>query len=261
MIENSNSNRLNVLITRPMKKAQELSNLLSAGNISCVVQPLFDYQAFADYETSKNLLTNENIIIFVSASSVEYANKIFDSKLWKYRHILAVGKATGLALEGIGIQNVIQPEQENSEGLLKLTVLKKKFNGDNITIVRGDSGREHLATQLTKQGATVKYLESYQRVWRTFSEDIGNQWFNQQINCIVITSNDILEKIMSLLLTQNNKQNNTPFTKHWRDQCLWVVVSQRIANTAKHFGLTRVIISNGASKSAITTTIQQLENK
>ena len=253
--------KLNVLITRPTKKAHALAESLATIGIACVNQPLFDYQPLADHQTSESLLTNDNVIIFVSVAAVEFADKAFAAQNWRYQHVIAVGRATKEALQLLGINNVLCPQQENSEGLLTLSVLNKRFCGEAITIVRGNSGREHLAKRLIEQGAKVNYLESYQRVWRTFTEDIGKQWFKQQINCIVVTSNAILEKLVQLIIAQQEQNNAQQLTEYWRNQCLWVVASQRIANTAKQFGLTHVMISDGANENAITTTLQQLENK
>lgn len=257
--------KLNVLITRPTKKAQRLGESLAALNITCVNQPLFDYQPLADFQTSERLLTNAHIIIFVSVAAVEFAHTIFAVQHWRYQHVIAVGRATKTALEQLGICNVLCPEQENSEGLLNLPELKPELHENlcekNITIVRGNGGREHLANQLKKQGTNVNYLESYQRVWRIFTEDIGKQWFKQQINCIVVTSNAILEKLVQLMLEQHKKNKEQPLAEYWQKQCLWVVASQRIATTARQLGLHHVVISDGASDSAIATTLQQLENK
>jgi uroporphyrinogen-III synthase len=252
--------KLNVLITRPKQKAQALAESLAAINIACVNQPLFDYQALADHQTSKNLLTNENIIIFVSVAAVEFAHAAFAAQNWRYKYIIAVGRATKSSLQLLGIEHVICPQQENSEGLLALPELNINFCHEPITVVRGNGGREHLAIHLTEHGANVNYLESYQRVWRTFSEDIGKQWFKHQINCIVVTSNAILEKLVQLVFEEQERNNTQQQTAYWREQCLWVVASQRIANTAKQLGLTRVVISDGASENAITTTLQQLES-
>ena len=252
---------LNILIARPLKKAQSLATSLSNMGLESICQPMFDYQPFADFPTSKSLLTNNNIVIFVSASAVEYANKIFAAKNWRYQHIIAVGAATKKALEALEQHNVISPVQENSEGLLALPQLSKRFSGELITIVRGDSGREHLATQLTKQGANVTYLESYQCVWRTFPEGMGKQWLKQQINCIVVTSNAILEKLIQLTLDQHKQNEDQLEQDFWQHQCLWIVASQRIADRAEQFGLTQVIISDGASEKAIITTLKQLTDR
>ncbi len=248
MLKIDNDKKLNVLITRPTKKAQALSSLLEEQNIACVNQPLFDYQPLACSQTSASLLVNCDIIIFISIAAVEFAHKSFAANQWRYQHIVAVGNATKTALHQLGINNVLSPNQENSEGLLTLAVLNKNLRNKSITIVRGDGGREYLAKHLKESGAMVNYLESYQRIWRTFTKNISKQWFKQQINCIVVTSNALLEKLVQLTIGQSNIQ---PLTSHWRSQCLWVVASQRIADKAKLLGLERVIISDGASEQAI----------
>ena len=251
----ANNNKLNVLITRPTKKAQALSSLLKEQDIACVNQPLFDYQPLADRQTSESLLVNADIIIFVSVAAVEFADKAFSAKEWHSQYVIAVGKATTIALQQLGINTVICPTQENSEGLLTLPILNKSLYNKSITIVRGDGGREHLATHLKESGANVNYLESYQRVWRVFAEDIHKQWFKQQINCIVVTSSAILEKLVQLTVNTLNQR----VASYWQNQCVWLVASQRIANTAKQLGLTHVVISDGASEQAITATLKQIK--
>ncbi len=256
---NRKNNTLNVLITRPTIKAQALEKSLTALDIACINQPLFDYQALADKDTSKRLLTNKHMLIFVSVAAVEFANKSFAAKDWQYQTVFAVGNATKLALEQLGINPVFCPTQENSEGLLALPELNKSLNNTPITIVRGDSGREHLATQLREQGANVTYLESYQCVWRTFTKDITQQWFKQQINCIVVTSNAILKKMIHLTLGQQHNNHNQSLTEYWKNQCLWVVASCRIAESAKQLGLTNVITSDGANEKAIIAILKQIK--
>ncbi len=249
--------KLNVLITRPEQKAQALVDVLRQQKIACVKQVLFDYAPSSDRQESKELLTNSGIIIFVSVAAVEFAQTSFSAKGWRYHHIIAVGQSTKIALHNLGIKHVLCPAQENSEGLLSLPELSNNHNLNNerVTIVRGNGGREHLANQLISNGAQVHYLESYKRVWRTFSKDIAERWFEQQINCIVVTSNAILEKLIQLTSAQHNSLTSSIF---WRDHCVWLVASQRISNKAKQFGLAHVINTNGASEQAISACLQQL---
>ena len=260
MLINNSGNPLNVLITRPSKKAQALTLLLNKQGIACVSQPLFDYQPLADYKQSKILLTTADIMIFVSVAAVEFAHTNVAATHWQYQHIIAVGKATKAALQSLSLENILCPSQENSEGVLALSLLKEKLSRKNITIVRGNGGREHLAIELNKRGATIRYLESYQRVWRTFPKDIDKQWYQQQINCIVVTSNALLEKLVQLTKASNIEAVNDTIT-HWRNDCIWLVASKRIADYAKQLGLVNVIQSNGANEQAISTTLQAFIEK
>ena len=252
---------LNVLVTRPAKKAQALALLLNKQGIASVSQPLFDYQPLADHKQSKSLLINVDIIIFVSVAAVEFAHTNVSKTHWQYQHIIAVGKTTKAALQALSLENILCPSQENSEGVLALSLLNENLSNKSITIVRGNGGREHLAKELTKRGATLRYLESYQRVWRTFPEDINNQWYQQQINCIVVTSNALLDKLVQLTQASNKNAEND-IIKHWRNHCIWLVASKRIADHAKQLGLANVIQSDGANEQAISTTLQAfIENK
>ncbi len=261
MLTNHSAHPLNVLVARPTKKAQALTLLLNKQGITCVSQPLFDYLPLADHKQSKKLLATADIIIFVSVAAVEFAHANIAAKHWKYQQIIAVGKATKAALQVLALENILCPSQENSEGVLALSVLNKSLSNKNITIVRGNGGREHLATELVKRNATIHYLESYQRVWRTFPKDIDKQWYHQKINCIVVTSNALLEKLVELTQATNVAVENDT-TNHWRNHCIWLVASKRIADQAEQLGLTNIIQSNGANEKAINTTLKKIiENK
>ena len=242
---------LNVLITRPDNKTKQLALLLKQQGIACVNQPLFDYQVLADYNTTKSLLTSQEILIFVSVAAVEFAAATYPASNWQYNKIYAVGNATKNALQLLGINNVEVPSQENSEGLLALLQLSDHLNDKSVTIVRGNGGREYLADTLIKRGYQVSYLESYQRVWRVLAKDISKQWYQQQINCIVVTSNAILEKLVELSIGQYRESDNHAMIDFWRKQCVWIVVSQRIADKAKAYGISNITISAGASAQAI----------
>ncbi len=255
------NNSLKVLITRPAGKAQALALLLKQQGISAISQPLFDYQTYASSQDIKNSIHAANILIFVSVAAVEFAHTSHPLSIRPNQVVIAVGQATKKALKTIGIGNVLTSPQENSEGLLQLEQLSQ-VKGKNITIVRGNGGREHLATTLTARGGQVRYVESYQRVWRTLTKNVVKQWQQQQINCIVVTSNDILLALVNLVL--NTEKTNTDINtklndnNYWQHNCCWLVASQRIADSATAMGLTQVVNINGANDQVIIEQLQKL---
>ncbi len=255
------NNSLNVLITRPAGKSQALALLLNQQGISAISQPLFDYHAYARSQDIKNSIYSADILIFVSVAAVEFAHASYPLSINSSKIVIAVGQATKKALQAIGIDNVLTSVQENSEGLLQLEQLNH-VKGKNITIFRGNGGREHLATTLTERGAQVRYIESYQRVWRTLTKNIAKQWQEQQINCIVVTSNDILLALVNLVL--NTEKTNTDINtklndnNYWQHNCCWLVASQRIADSATAMGLTQVVNINGANDQVIIEQLQKL---
>jgi len=251
----------NVLVTRPEPKAQVLVSYLQEQGITASSQALFDYQNFTDTQTVSHALNTSDSIIFVSVAAVEFAHRNFPLVKNAKQSFFAVGKATQQALFKLSIKQVKTPSIENSEGLLALDELLT-VKDQKITIFRGDGGREHLAQTLAKRGAKVNYVESYQRVWRTFPKSIAKQWQAQQINCIVVTSNAILTKLVDIIDAFNNANEATNDEvcsyKYWREKCTWLVASQRIADNALSLGLKHVINMNGASDSIISQQIKQL---
>ncbi len=255
------NNALKVLITRPAGKAQALALLLNQQGISAISQPLFDYQAYANSQDIKSAINSADILIFVSIAAVEFSHTSHPLLISPNKIVIAIGQATKRALQAIGITNILTSTEENSEGLLQLEQLGQ-VKAKNITIFRGNGGREHLATTLTERGAQVRYIESYERVWRTLTKNIAKQWQEQQINCIVVTSNDILLALVNLVLNTENTNTNINSklnaNNYWQNDCCWLVASQRIADSATALGLTQVININGANDQVIIEQLQKL---
>ena len=237
------NNNVNVLITRPESAGRELQQHLKKQGIVSYCQPFFDYQAKDTLEqltSLQNQLTTP-IVIFVSVAAVEFANKLLPVASWSTQQVIAVGSATERTLNALGV-NAITPTQHDSEGLLALAALQQ-VDAKDVLIVRGDGGRELIAEQLSNRGASVHYFESYRRVWRNSSINLIKTWQQQQINCILVTSNALLEFIVNLIKDSD---------AYWKQDCIWLVASNRIANQAKKHGLKRVINTHGANKQAIT---------
>ncbi|MEW6995414.1 uroporphyrinogen-III synthase [Colwelliaceae bacterium MEBiC 14330] len=245
---------LNVLITRPESKAKQLALLLSRQKIANTCQALFDYQANASSEAISPDINAADIVIFVSVAAVEFTQAKQPLITKPKQLYFAIGNATKQALHSIGITKVLSPttQAEHSEGLLNLPELQN-VSGKNVVIVRGNGGREHIANSLKQRGAQVSYIESYQRVWRTLPKNIAQQWRAQQINCIVVTSNDILTALLNYLTNETGRLDN-----YWQRECLWVVVSERIANNAKASGLQQIVNTQGASTEILSKAFKSL---
>lgn len=249
---------LNVLITRPEFKGQALSNSLNNIGICAQHWTLFTYQESTSERLNKQCeylltLSDKSTLIFVSVAAVEYANRIIPSHLWCYRQVLAVGDATQAKLNDFGLVSVA-PERQNSEGLLQIKELET-VSGDNIVIVRGDGGRELIFDTLNQRGAYVSYAQSYQRVWLKPSSNEIINWYNQRVNCIVVTSVAILEFMLDLVLSGNDLSTK----EHWLKSCFWVVASERIAKQAKTLGLNNVINAQSADNQRLLNVIIELE--
>tara|TARA_R110001592_G_scaffold1054_14_gene6245 strand:+ start:1325 stop:2098 length:774 start_codon:yes stop_codon:yes gene_type:complete len=241
-----NNHKLNVLITRPEKAGRELQTCLEKQGYRSYCQPFFDYQNAASLEQlhilQKQLI--RPIIIFISVAAVEFAHKLMPIPSWSAQAVIAVGSATQQALTRLGIKAMV-PDKHDSDGVLALLPLLS-VKDKSVIIVRGDGGRELIADALRLRGAAVHYLESYRRVWRNYPQKFIKTWHQQEINCILITSNALLEFIVNLINDED---------RYWQEQCLWIVASQRIADNAKKMGIVRVINANGANTIAIISAL------
>ena len=245
---------LTVLITRPDIKGKQLAKQLSDLTIAHSQYALFDYQASASTAQIVTAVKTADMLIFVSVAAVNYCHARLPLSQVNNKRVFAIGDATKQALLTLGVEKVFSPaeQQEHSEGLLKLPELLN-ISHTHIVVFRGNGGRELIANTLQQRGAIVSYIESYQRVWRTLPKDISQQWRAQQINCIVVTSNDILLALVKALTNQGCKSAN-----FWQSHCLWVVASERIAEKANALGLKQVINSHSANTERLCNTLRNI---
>jgi len=240
------TNKLTVLITRPENEGQVLAKKLKQLGVATYCQPMFDYQSNQSLSMLQSVLTHvkQPNLIFISVAAVTYANSLHALALWPKGKVFAVGTATAKALKALNIET-ISPKIQTSEGLLALKEMQN-INNQEFIIIRGNGGREHLANSLTTKGSKVYYFESYQRMWRQLPTTIEQNWRKLKINCIVVTSDAILQSIVQLLNLSDG---------YWQTTCYWLVASERIAQTAKAIGLNHVINTNGANDNAISDAI------
>ncbi len=243
-------NNLKLVITRPQKQGLHLQQALQQVGIASICQPLLDYQLATSSQTIRQHKQDfqTDIIIFVSVAAVNFADQALALKQWINHHqlVIAVGQTTRQALLDKEI-SAICPPQHTSEGVLLLPELSpNNLDEKNVLIVRGDGGRELMAEQLLQRGAKVTYLESYQRIWLNFPHSFSEQWRKENITGIIITSNELLKRVVDLIDISD---------KYWQNTCLWIVASDRIMQTAQQLGLHNIINTNGANDQAIIKTL------
>ena len=55
------------------------------------------------------------------------------------------------------------PDEETSEGLLRLPIFQQLHRGDRLLVLRGEGGRNLVREHLITQGVRVDYIELYRR--------------------------------------------------------------------------------------------------
>jgi uroporphyrinogen-III synthase len=72
--------------------------------------------------------------------------------------------------------------------------------GRRVLIVRGDGGRELLATEMRARGAEVAYVEVYRRVLPTADASaLLRDWREGGVDLVTVTSGQILRNLSQLL--------------------------------------------------------------
>ncbi|WP_269618856.1 uroporphyrinogen-III synthase [Zhongshania sp. BJYM1] len=249
-------NSLRVLVTRPADRSAELAAALTAAGAECVLQPLLDIAPLtqADHgeaiQKSRSLLMNLDryqCVIFISVNAVQYGLDQIEQywPQWPMDiDVFAIGAATAAALAERDVVVRHSALAMNSESLLACAELQNIAQA-KILIVRGVGGREYLATELTKRGAIVDYVECYQRC----KPDIdGGQLrallLQHRINMVALNSGETLSHFTELL-------GSVAFAYPV------LVPSPRVATLAKNQGYQSVIEAENAGTAASLAALQR----
>lgn len=197
-----------VLVTRPVAQAETFAAAIEAAGGRAVRFPVVDIcgRQPEDVVAEFLALPKADLVIFVSRNAAHFGSLILAKT---DAQIAVIGPATGAAIEAAGGSVDIAPEQTfDSEHLLAHTSLTR-VAGKSITIVRGDSGRELLGTELRSRGAEVRYLSAYRRQIRQASADdvaaLDELWRRGEINIATVMSVGSLEFLLQLLLPSSVK--------------------------------------------------------
>ncbi|HGO5814488.1 TPA: uroporphyrinogen-III synthase [Mannheimia haemolytica] len=250
---------MNVLVTRPDSRGQELADVLNEQQIFAIHQPLFTIEAGKELPQLPSVISrlkSGDYVFVVSPNAVDYAAKTLVDTGFHFRSDLkyfAVGQRTAKYFTEKAEQAVIYPiESENSEGVLALPDMQN-LTDKTILILRADSGRELLAEKAILRGATIQYLECYRR--EPISDDIPEKLSlckRLGVDTIVITSSEILRT-----LYEQTHEN----CRDWLFDCRLVVVSERIAKIAEKMGWhsDKILVSDKADNLSLKNTLCKID--
>lgn len=239
-----------VLITRSEPGASQLAQLLQQHGYGVISAPLVKIvdvappnilQLGAEPSTLSAVpLTGPDVMIFLSA----HASRRFLAEGLLHRTqtaaCLAVGAATAALLRERGVI-VDVPEQNTTEGLLEMPVIKALSTQSSVWLIAGVGGRPTLAESLSRvYRCSVVKLELYQRL----SLDLP-AFDVDAVGVVVISSEASLEVL----------------AQQWRGskEVVVVVPSTRLAARAQALGFERVQVSQNASAEATLDILQPLK--
>ncbi|MFZ2449918.1 MAG: uroporphyrinogen-III synthase [Methylovulum miyakonense] len=241
-------NGANILVTRPAHQAESLCRLIEGQGGNAVRFPTLEIVAVPGLGQVQNILANLgkfDWLIFISVNAVNFALKANGGKIPRLNSVrfAAVGLATAQALATAGLAVDLVPGQGyNSEALLASSVLQS-VGGQHFLIVRGEGGREELATVLRGRGAEVDYLDVYRRVIPSADNaEVLGLITQHQLDAITVTSGDALQNLLMMVAPQyHSLLLAIPI----------VVVSGRIAQIAGHLGFKQIVVAAQPADTAI----------
>lgn len=156
-----------IAVTRPAGQATALIGRIRAAGGEALALPLLDIApptVGMDAETLRDRMTRAQTIIFISPNAVRMTLRILPAAAWPTTpRLAAIGNGTARALRAAGFNDVLAPcDGASSEALLALPELAN-VHGQTILIVRGEGGRDLLASTLQARGARVEHAVIYRR--------------------------------------------------------------------------------------------------
>jgi uroporphyrinogen-III synthase len=240
-----------VLVTRPEHQAENLSRLIEQRGGVAVRFPTLEIVSRDDDRIKSTLANLDGFqwVVFISANAVNFALKANSGKIPRTKSVrfAAVGQATAQAMKMVGLPVDLVPEYGyNSEALLEMPQLQQ-VERQNCLIVRGEGGREQLATTLRSRGAEVDYLEVYKRIIpRMDSSPVVELLAQHRLDVITVTSAEAMQNLSLMLGEKNNKLLSLiPL----------VVVSDRIRCLAADMGFNRITVTDSPIDTAILETV------
>lgn len=236
------------LIVRPAAQANLLVQMLRQRGHAPLCCPLLETRPGSDLPRLPELLSNADIVIAVSVHAVKFAHDFLlqAGQTWPHIDYLAVGQASADAFAEAGIQ-ALCPDDPRSEGLLALPCLQQ-VNGKRVLILRGNDGRDLIASTLASRGSLVHYCATYERHYPELDGDaLTRHWQGAGLDSLLITSGELLQRLLALV-----PGPQLP----WLYDRLLVVPSPRVAELAEGAGFTRIVIAQGASNQAMVAALE-----
>lgn len=245
-----------VLVTRPEgEAARDLCNRLEALGYAVSHQPLLELTAIdelpADQRQRVLDLDLYQHVIFISANAVRFGMEHLQD-YWPQWPVglnwYAIGSATAALLAKYDVSAITPGNEMTSEGLLAVPELAS-VAGERVLIVKGEGGRDKLASVLTGRGAQVDTLACYRRARPAVSrEGFLSTLREQKVGTILVTSGEGLAFLAELLSPQETSKLG---------QLNIIVPSARVAQQARDAGFTRVVTAANASDAAMLHALDQ----
>ena len=242
-----------ILITRPLAQATNLKSLINNLGIKTALFPTFEINKIKA-EIPKQKF---DVIIFISANAVDYAEQYFNNIIVEPISIFTIGPITAKKLIEKDIKVDGYPKNNSSSKVLLNMPYFKDLRDSEILIVRGKGGSEYLKNTLQVKN-NVNYFEVYERVpcdlTRLHLQSI-KEFLKVDDGVIVINS---LESL-SLMIELVNKESKI-FLDQFKAREM-IVLSDRIKKQAKILGFKKITVTLNPSDQDVVDLLGSKNNK
>jgi uroporphyrinogen-III synthase len=236
-----------VVLTRPQADSERLSEALQNEGFQTRVMPIITIEAIPTAEQAPApSVSDDALCIFISANAVRFGLPQLGSALARDSDltVIAVGNKTRDTLAAEGIQAQV-PVRADSEGLLAMPALSAPDSRD-VVIVKGEGGRELLASELTGRGARVTEWACYRRCWPEV--DVSGLMEISAGLIFQASSGEMVSRLSELLAGGGQAD---------LFQSSIIVPSDRVARLATEIGWGQVIRAEDASDDAFIRALKQ----
>lgn len=160
--------------------------------------------------------------------------------------VVSMGQSTSQGLLERNISVFLTPEPgSTSESLLENSLFQREhMAGKSIGILAGETGRTVLAETLQSRGAFVVWFQVYRQLLPQVTlNPYFQKWHQDRLRKIFIAT--------SLNVLQNLLQLTPTFERNWLFAQPLIVVSERIAESAKQFGFQQVFVAKSAQENSL----------
>ncbi|MCV6588807.1 MAG: uroporphyrinogen-III synthase [Marinobacterium sp.] len=239
-----------ILVTRPAHQAGRQIEQLQQLGANVIPLPLQEIVPVAEnsqeYHQVKSRILDLDLyhqVIFVSANAARIGTDWIDL-YWPQLPVglnwLAIGRRTAAVLDDYGITAFHSDQGYDSEALLAAEPLQA-VDGQKILIMRGQGGRELLASTLQQRGAQVEYADLYQRRCPRYSTAQLDSALATPLDALLVTSAEALDNLQTLAGARLTSLQQHPL----------IVPSERIAQRAQQQSWQQVRVAQGPDDCAM----------
>ncbi len=159
-----------ILITRPRARAGHLAEALTSLGATVLLLPMIEIippETYAHLDAVLEVISGFDWLIITSANGATALAdrmqflKISPRKL-SHLQIAAIGPATAVAVEKIGLKIAAMPEEYVAEAVVAM--LRQQVAGRRVLLARAAVARDVIPEELRKCGADIHVVETYRTV-------------------------------------------------------------------------------------------------